>query len=286
MNRYQMAQLMAYGVGEMQKLETNMLTSVADVKRAAIGQKVGFRISLNDVKAYVQAKGSTTARSIVANKQILLDTVEVSARPVMNLIELAQSQIKMSDLIREANDRMLTAQYDLIQRVINDSVTKWATPYYGTGSGVVKTTIDPMLNFWKRTGRVVILGDIEILGKLSELTGFTASTETKQFADELIVEHNANGFLGTYNGAQVVALTNPYADESAITPVFDTDKMYILPSAASADMRPLKILYEGDVQQTDMLNIDNGCYEVCLRQFVGAAMAHGRRPYMSVYAAT
>ena len=56
MNRYQMAQLMAYGVGEMQKLETNMLTSVADVKRAAIGQKVGFRISLNDVKAYVQAK--------------------------------------------------------------------------------------------------------------------------------------------------------------------------------------------------------------------------------------
>lgn len=286
MNRYQMAQLMAYGVGEMQKLETNMLTSVADVKRAAIGQKVGFRISLNDVKAYVQAKGSTTARSIVANKQILLDTVEVSARPVMNLIELAQSQIKMSDLIREANDRMLTAQYDLIQRVINDSVTKWATPYYGTGSGVVKTTIDPMLNFWKRTGRVVILGDIEILGKLSELTGFTASTETKQFADELIVEHNANGFLGTYNGAQVVALTNPYADESATTPVFDTDKMYILPSAASADMRPLKILYEGDVQQTDMLNIDNGCYEVCLRQFVGAAMAHGRRPYMSVYAAT
>ena len=286
MNRYQMAQLMAYGVGEMQKLETNMLTSVADVKRAAIGQKVGFRISLNDVKAYVQAKGSTTARSIVANKQILLDTVEVSARPVMNLIELAQSQIKMSDLIREANDRMLTAQYDLIQRVINDSVTKWATPYYGTGSGVVKTTLDPMLNFWKRTGRVVILGDIEILGKLSELTGFTASTETKQFADELIVEHNANGFLGTYNGAQVVALTNPYADESATTPVFDTDKMYILPSAASADMRPLKILYEGDVQQTDMLNIDNGCYEVCLRQFVGAAMAHGRRPYMSVYAAT
>ena len=286
MNRYQMAQLMAYGVGEMQKLESNMLTSVADVKRAAIGQKVGFRISLNDVKAYVQAKGSTTARSIVANKQILLDTVEVSARPVMNLIELAQSQIKMSDLIREANDRMLTAQYDLIQRVINDSVTKWATPYYGTGSGVVKTTLDPMLNFWKRTGRVVILGDIEILGKLSELTGFTASTETKQFADELIVEHNANGFLGTYNGAQVVALTNPYADESATTPVFDTDKMYILPSAASADMRPLKILYEGDVQQTDMLNIDNGCYEVCLRQFVGAAMAHGRRPYMSVYAAT
>ena len=83
-----------------------------------------------------------------------------------------------------------------------------------------------------------------------------------------------------------MALTNPYADESATTPVFDTDKMYILPSAASADMRPLKILYEGDVQQTDMLNIDNGCYEVCLRQFVGAAMAHGRRPYMSVYAAT
>lgn len=256
------------------------------MKRTSIGQKVGFRISLNDVKAYVQAKGATTGRSIVANKQIVLDTVEVSARPVMNLIEMANGQIKMSDLIREANDRMLTAQYGLIQRVINDSVKNWQKPFYGTGSGVVKATLDPLINFWKRTGRVVILGDIEILSKLSELTGFAAATETKQFSDELITEHNANGFIGVYNGAQLVALTNPYANESATDPVFDTDKLYIIPSAASADMRPLKILYEGDVQQADMLNIDNGCYEVCLRQFVGAAMAYGKRPYMSVYAAT
>ena len=286
MNRYQMAQLMSYGVGEMLKLETNMLTTVADVKRCAVGQKVGFRIGLNDVKAYVQAKGSTTARNIVANKQILLDTVEISARPVMNLIELATKQVQMSDLIREAKDRMLAAQYSIVQRVINDGVQNWATPYYGTGTGVVKATLDPMINFWKRIGRVVVMGDIEILGKISELTGFTASTTTKEFSDELINEHNTNGFLGVYNGAQIVALTNPYPDEATTTPVFDTDKLYILPAAASADMRPLKVLLEGDVMQTDALNIDNGCMEVCLRQFVGAGMAHGQRPYMSVYAAT
>lgn len=285
MNRYQLAQILAFGVNELQKQDTNLLQVAADVKRSSIGQKVGFRVNLNDVRAYVQAKGSTTARSIIANKQIVLDTVEVSARPVMNLIELAKGEVKMSDLIREAHERMQSAHYGLIQKVINDSVTEWKTPFYGTGSGLVKTTLDTMLNFWKRTGKVAILGDIEVLSQLSELTGFAAATGEKAFSDQLIGEHNDNGYLGKYNGANVVSLTNPYESESALTPVFDTNKLYMLPAAADASMRPLKVVYEGDVQQTEMLNIDNGCMEVCLRQFVGAGMVHGQRPYMSVYEA-
>lgn len=282
-NRYQMANLMSYTINELQIQKPNLLDKIADVKRSAAGVKPAFKVNLGEVHAYVQAKGATTARSIVGSRNFMLDTVEVSARPVVNMVELANGSVKMSDLIREAHEKMEAAHYHLVQKVISDSVTTWKTPFYGNGTGIVKATLDEMINFWRRTGNVALLGDIEMAAQLSELTGFKASAETQQFNNELIKEFNDKGYIGKYMGCDVLAMTNPYLNETDTTPVFDTNKLYILPAAASVDMRPLKVLFEGNVMSNDLMNIDNGCYEVCLRQWVGAGMAFGNRQYMSVY---
>lgn len=282
-NRYLMANIMSYGVNELQKKETNLLDRIADVKRSAYGVKPAFRVNLGEVRAYIQAKGATTARSIVGSRNMMLDTVEVSARPVVNLVELQNGSVKMSELIREAHEKMEAAHYQLVQKVIADSIGTWQTPFYGNGTGIVKATLDEMINFWRRTGNVALLGDIEMISQLSDLTGFKASVEAQQFNNELIKEHNDKGFIGKYNGCDVLAMTNPYMNESDTKPVFDTNKLFILPAAASVDMRPLKVLFEGGVTSHDWMNIDNGCYEVCLRELVGAGMAYGKRQYMSVY---
>ena len=68
-----------------------------------------------------------------------------------------------------------------------------------------------------------------------------------------------------------------------IRDIIDTKRLYILPSAASADMRPLKVLYEGDVQSTESTNIDDLAYEVRLDQWFGAGVVTGKTPAMSVY---
>lgn len=282
-NRYQMANLMSYTINELQVQKPNLLERIADVKRSAPGVKPAFKVGLGEVHAYIQAKGATTARSIVGSRNFMLDTVEVSARPVVNMIELATGSVKMSDLIKEAHEKMEAAHFQLVQKVISDSVSKWQTPFYGNGTGIVKATIDEMINFWRRTGNVALLGDIEMVAQLSELTGFKASAETQQFNNELIKEFNDKGYIGKYMGCDVLSMTNPYLNETDVTPVFDTNKLYILPAAASVDMRPLKVLFEGNVMSNDLMNIDNGCYEVCLRQHVGAGMAYGNRQYMSVY---
>ena len=121
-----------------------------------------------------------------------------------------------------------------------------------------------------------------MISKLSELTGFTASTTSKQFADAIMLEQNNAGFIGVYNGAKVVNLVNPLV-EGTDTPVFDTDKLFILPGNVDASMRPLKVVFEGDVTSQDETHIDDKSYEIRLDQYFNAGIVYGDRPYVSVY---
>lgn len=105
-NRWQIAQLVGFGVNEIVRPKTQWLEQIADVKHVGYGDKAQFKTRLEGIRAYVQAKGSTTARSKVANKTITLDTVAVSARPVVNFVELQNGQVNMADLINDAAYQM------------------------------------------------------------------------------------------------------------------------------------------------------------------------------------
>lgn len=261
---------------------TNFLDVVADVKRVGFNEKAAFKVKQEGIRAYIQAKGATTARSKVANKQITLDTVAVSARPVINIVELKTGQTQMADLISDAAYQMELKELGYIKGVLNAAATAWAAPFYASGAGVVKATLDNQIRFWNRMsagGGAVIVGDIDIVSKLSELTGFNANTTTKQFSDDLINEANRMGYVGIYNGAKVI---NPIV-EGTNDPALDTDKLYIFPAGADAGMRPLKVVFEGDIFSQETTNIDDSTYEVRLDQYLGAGIVYGDRPYLSVY---
>ena len=284
-NRYQIGQLIAFSVNEILRPRTNWLDNVADVKRVAEDDKAQFKVKHEGIRAYIQAKGATTARSKVAEKALTVDTVSVSARPVINFVEL-RNGMQMSTLINDAAYQMELAEYGYIQNVLDAAASAWAAPFYGSGSGVVKGTIDPMIRFWMRASggaRPTILGDIDMVSKLGELTGFTATTNT-MWANNLMDEQNRAGFIGIYNGASVVNLLNPIKEDTLADFAFSTKKLYIIPGGIDAAMRPLKVVFEGDVVAQDNTNIDDKSYEVRLDQFFGAAMVYGNRPYISVYA--
>ncbi len=273
---------MGYTVNEMTKPQTDWLNQVVDVKRVGYGEKAAFRTKLEGITAFIQAKGGTPARSKIAHKQVTLDTIAVSARPVINMYELKTGRVQMADLIRDASYEMHTKQIQYIQQVLNAAASSWASPFYGTGAGISKTVLNPMIQHWMRTGAVTLLGDIAIVSKLADETGFTAATGMQQYSPSIIDEVIKTGVIGVYYGAKVVNLVNPYLDDN-VTPVIDTKRLYILPSAASVDMRPLKVLYEGDVQSTESTNIDDLAYEIRLDQFFGAGIVTGKTPAMSVY---
>ena len=284
-NKYQIAQLVKFGVNDIIKRDTNWLDLVADTKRVGFGDKAEFDVKLPGVKAFIQAKGATTPRTKNSRKAFTMETVSVSARPFINIVELQNGLANAADLINDASYQMEVAINRYVQDVLKSAAPNWNPPYYGTGTGIVKATFDPMVIHWARTtGGAAILGDIAALNKLAPLTGFTPTTNTNtQYANELILEQNAATFVGLYQGARCIGLVNQYAEDGTDAFVFDTDKLYILPTGIDAGMRPLKVVFEGDVFSTEATNIDDLSWEIRLDQYFNAGIAYGDRPYMGVY---
>ena len=285
-NKYQISQLVKFAVNDIIKRDTNFLDAIADTKRVGFNDKAEFDIKLPGVRAFVQAKGATTPRTKNSRKAFTMETLAVSARPFVNIVELQGGLANAAELINDAAYQMEVAINRHVEDVLVQGVRNWSAPYYAQGSGLVKATLDPEILHWIRTtGGATILGDIGLLNQLYGLTGFVATTNT-QLNDELLGEQNRNAFIGTYNGAKVLNLINPFAEDGTDSLVFrNTNMLYILPNAIDPAMRPLKVVFEGDVFSAEQNNIDDMSWEIRMDQYFNAAIAYGDRPYMSVYEA-
>lgn len=281
-NRHMLAQTVAYTINELQQHELDFLNQVADRKTIGYGDKAAFNVKTQGVKAFVQAKGSTTPRSFIAGKQILVNTEEVSARPAINLIDIRAGRVKMADLIREANREMTNVKLGKVEQVLHASIDKFATPFYGTGTGISKSVLDKQINYFRRLGPVNIIGDIAAVSRMADLTGMQMNSTSTQRSGNMIDEFNANGFIGRYNGCNVIAMTNAYRDGET-TPILSENWLYIVPGNLSADMRNLKLVEEGGVNAFESQDINDMVYEIRLDQWFGAAFVTGQIPTSGAY---
>lgn len=281
-NRHMLAQTVAYTINELQQHELDFLNQVADRKTIGYGDKAAFNVKTQGVKAFVQAKGSTTPRSFVAGKQILVNTEEVSARPAINLIDIRAGRVKMADLIREANREMTNVKLGKVEQVLHAAIANFRTPFYGEGTGVSKAVLDKQINYFRRLGPVNIIGDIAAVSRMSELTGMQMNSTSTQRSGNMIDEFNANGFIGRYNGCNVIAMTNAYRDGET-SPILKDSWLYIVPGNLSPDMRNLKLVEEGGVNAFESQDINDMVYEIRLDQWFGAAFVTGKIPTSGAY---
>lgn len=256
-NRHEIAQTIAYTVNELQQKELDFLGRVADIKNIAYGDKAAFRVKTSGIKAYLQAKGSTTARSYVTDHQVLLETEEISARPAINIYDIRTQRVNMADLIREANKEMTNKKLLKIEHVLQDAIDNYSSPFYASSTGGLnKAAFDAQLMYFRRLGPVDILGDIAAVSQLAPLTGMAMSSALTQHSENQINEMNENAFIGKYNGCNVLAMTNTY-EEGKTTPILDPDWLYIIPGGMTGDARNLKVVNEGNVNAFESQNIDD-----------------------------
>jgi len=281
-NRHEIAQVIGYTVNEMQQGALDFLNVVADQKNIGYGDKAAFNVRTGGIKAYFQAKGSTTPRSFVSGKQILVDTEEISARPAINVMDLRTGRVKMADLIREANREMTNKKIKKVEQVLHAAVQNFASPFYGTGTGVDKTVLDKIIAYFRRLGPVSIIGDIEAVSKMAGLVGMEMGNSLTQHSDNMINEFNENGFIGKYNGCNVIALANAY-EEGSTTPILNPNWLYIVPGNMSSDNRNLKVVNEGGISSMEAQDINDLVFEVRLDQWFGAAFVTGKLPTIGGY---
>ncbi len=281
-NLHQIAQTFAYTINELQPGELDFLNNVADTKTIGYNDKAAFNVKTRGIKAYYQAKGATTPRSYVAGRQILVGTEEISARPAINLMDLKTGRVQMGDLIAEANREITNMKLLKIESVLHAALSNYQSPFYGTGTGVVKPTLDAQLAYFRRLGPVTLLGDQAAVGQLAELTGMAMNQTISQHSDAQINEFNENAFLGKYLGCNVVCMNNAY-EAGKTTPILNENIIYIVPGNVSGDYRNLKVVNEGDVQAFESQNIDDLTYEIRIAQWFGAAFVTGEIPTIGAY---
>ena len=277
-NCYEIAQILKFVINDGLTQRVQYLDEIADVQRTGFGEKAQFKIEIDDLKAMFQAKGSTTERSKISNKYFTLDTDEVSVRPVVDLYEI---QTGKADFTRIAERAMIKLELEIVKRVQNAvyaAFSAMSTPNYAAGSGIAKNAFDPILYAMMRVGgSASIVGDIEALSKFTALTGFN-----NYVAESLAVEHNQNGMIGTYLGAKLMKLNNPFVANSLTETELRKDLVYVIPTGDAA-LRPIKVQFEGELQSIGTpVNIDSKQMEMRFDQYVGVGVV-GVRKLMGVY---
>lgn len=278
-SREEIAELVGYVIDSVISQRLNWMDMVADVKRVGEGDKAEFKTKYDGIVAKIAAKSSTPEISQIKYKKEIVPTVEVQARPSVNYREMVNNPEKIMEVVEDAMIKMENEMVVYVQSVLNTAYSALSTPNYVSGSGIVKSTFDPQVRAMGRFGKPAIMGDIEVITKLTANTGFT-----NRVADDLMIEHNYNGFIGTYLNGNVVQTVNRYADDTSLALsnlVQDFDKLYVVPAGPS-DSRPLKVVFEGGVRAMEQMNPEDESWELFLRMDFGVAVL-GIQKLMAIY---
>ena len=273
--RYLMAQLITYAAQELFAENTQYLREIADTKTIGGNDAAEFYTDYDEAFAVIQAENASTPRWQPARKSIVLDTFEIASRFRVSGYDLADGKADLGQLTLQAASRMEEALAGKIMEALAASYdgTNIASPFYGEGSGVVTTALDPIIRYYQRFGSVNLLGDIEILDKL-------ASAGDKDWrSDDMKNEYNNLGYLGKYKGANAVVLANGYAKDGK-TPIITPSLLFVVPNG---EVSPLKLVIKGDMLNNSGEVLDTGHYEVSLRQRYGVGVVYGKVPMLGVY---
>jgi hypothetical protein len=279
-NRHELGQIMAFVIDETQQKSLDFMNTFADIRNVALGDRPMYRIPTKGIKAFIQATGSTTARSKVTDRQFSLNTFEISSRPAIDVWDIRMNRINMADLIRQANDQFTLMKLKFVERVLHNGIQFYGSPWYDSGVGIVKSTIDTQLKHFKYVGNVVILGDQ--VEDFFGIAGAPINANTVQYSGNMIDTFNNNGMLGRYNGASLVKMQNAL-DDDGVTPILNPDWLYIMVSGVSRDQMNLKVLNEGPVYSMNQQTIDDHTLETELTQRFGAGFVVGNKPTMGAY---
>ena len=279
-NMHELGQFIAFTIDELQQNSLNFMETFADVRNVQLGDRPMYRMRTKGIKAFIQATGATTSRSKIADRQFSLNTFEISTRPAIDVWDIRMNRINMPELIRLANEEVTHMKLKHVEKVLHTNIALYGSPWYATGTGIVKATLDTQLKHFKRMGNVTIIGDQ--VEDLFAITGATVSANSVMYSGSMLDEKNNNGYLGRYNGTSVVKLQNAYEDDG-ITPVLNPDWLYIMVSGISKDQMNLKVLNEGQVYSMTQQTIDDHTFETELTQRFGAGYVVGTNPTMGAY---
>lgn len=163
-------------------------------------------------------------------------------------------------------------QETIYEEFIN-AASKLPSALKGTGtlSSAVKVSFDEIIEKVESLNQteVVIMGTKTALKNLNALAGNGSVDWVSNSQKESIAE---TGLLGTYEGTRLIAVPQRFKNNSTLTPMIDSSKLWIFPVVSDESGKPVKFVDSGEtiLEETEIGNTmnDQQSYEVQRRMGV------------------
>jgi hypothetical protein len=276
--RTELAEITTLVTNQILRGKTNYLETFGDVARTAVGVKQQFEIEVDLTSAEFTAKGVAGDRGTLTKKYVGMDTKHVTTRPSISFMDMASGRINFDRIALLSAEKMDQALTKEMETVLFNAFSVMASPNYETAAGIDQTLLKNQINTFGTFGKPYLLGDITKITLLDNIAGFNG-----KLPEALALEHNNNGFIGTFHTANVMRLVNPLLRGSLTQTALRKDLMYIL-SGGDASQRSLKAQFEGDLYMREKEDFETGDYELMMGQIAGFKVV-GAEHYMGVYRA-
>jgi hypothetical protein len=161
--------------------------------------------------------------------------------------EFLDGRVDWSELVNIMYEAIEDLIFEEVGQALSEGVAQLPAQNVVTYAGFNEVAFDKLLNNAKMYGNVTVFCTNEFAIKMIPQEAWRY---TEQMKDELY----RTGRLAGYKGENIVILPNQYKDAFGNEKVLDPSFCWIIPS--SADQKPVKIAFEGDLYTNEFENYD------------------------------
>lgn len=241
-NKIQIFEIMSEILAEIEpKKLTRAFEQFAEVKNVPNGQKARFRIKrgVRNVKRFITrvALAGVYERVRLDRDYMDVDTYAHGGAIYQTMEGFLSGSESLTELLDIFMMELEEAVYADIMTALNGIAASLPAANKATGA-FVPATMNGLLATVSAYGTPVILTSRAFaMANLVPATGWVSDAAREEMRQQ--------GYLGRYNGADVVILEQTFADPNNATKLVDEDVAYVIPAGSME--KPIKVSLEGDI---------------------------------------
>lgn len=237
----------------------------AEIKNTNIGDKPKFKVILgkNRGKQFVTKVGTSGIYEVfrLDTSEFGVETQRIGGAGVISLERLLTGAEDLTDILDVILEGIEDQVYGAVQVALNASLANGApASNYGENAGFSATILQGLINTVSAYGKPVIYCTPEHAQTIVPDDGYIGDAD-KTDKREL-------GYIGKWNGIEIVVMPQSFVDETNLVKVFDASIAYIIPAGKE---KIVKVLFEGQTVVEEITN-RNRTREISATKRIGVAV--------------
>ena len=237
----------------------------AEIRNVDIGDKPYFVVKLGKTrgKSFVTRVGTSGIYEVfrLDSKEFSVETFRTGGAGVVSLERLLTGAEDLTDILEVILEGIEDEVYGSVQNALVASLANGAAASnYGENAGFSATILQGLVNTVSAYGKPVIYCTPEHAQTIVPDDGYVGDIDKS--------DKREYGYIGKWNGVEIVVLPQSFTDETNATKVFDPALAFIIPAGKE---KIVKVVFEGNTVVAEIEN-RNRTREISATKRLGVAV--------------